>query len=158
MQNLIEYNEAKYSTKGLLSKVRVVLWPIISIITLYFGGSLDTKHQGKKVLTWTSLDTEYHSVSKLTVTRMSILDTSDSILLRKKTTENWVSSLRIESRNIMSMSPDGSLQEQIHQTDGTLILRNVKYSMWTVTKSLLGFCYFSWNPFKWWIFKHVGFL
>ena len=158
MQNLIEYNEAIYSTKGLLSKVRVVLWPIISIITLYFGGSLDTKHQCKKVLTWTSLDTEYHSKVSWQSLACQSLTLETQFYWEKKTTENWVSSLRIESRNIMSMSPDGSLQEQIHQTDGTLILRNVKYSMWTATKSLLGFCYFSWNPFKWWIFKHVGFL
>lgn len=38
--------------------------PIISkmnLNTLYFGGTLDTKHQRKKVLAWTSLNTESHS-------------------------------------------------------------------------------------------------
>ena len=72
--------------------------------------------------------------SKVTVTRILIFETWDSVLDSWNFGESSLElpksilefrELRVESRNIMSLSLDWSLEEQIHQTDHTMLLQTM---------------------------------
>ena len=83
--------------------------------------------------------------SKLTVTRILIFETQDSILtswnFRESSLESQESNLechesKVESSSIMSLSLDWSLKEQIHQTD-CFLLKNCKVHAADCNKWLL---------------------